>query len=70
MFRRIVSKYVAEVKRATTPGPFDYAEQLTLWDFTKRTALQQWICVSDEEINGFSRAKFEPNGRGNHIPIE
>ena len=64
MLRRIISKYIADVKRATTPGSFNIAEELTLWDFTKRESLQHWTCRCDEEIDGHSKAKFEPNGEG------
>lgn len=64
MLRRIVSKYVNEVKKATTPRAIDYGEQLTLWDFTKPESLEKWLCFTDKDVGGFSRATFEPNGKG------
>ena len=69
MLRRVISKYINEVKKATTPGLFNYNEHLTLWDFTKEDSLKQWICVTDQDIGGYSRAKLEPNGKGDSCAI-
>ena len=63
--RRVVGKYVSEVKRATTPGAFDYREEQMLWDFAEEETLQRWDCISDHDMHGHSVAKFEPNGKGN-----
>ena len=63
MFRSLF-KYITEVKKATALRSVDYTEELVLWDFTRRASLQKWDCISDEDIGGQSRAKFEPNGKG------
>lgn len=59
-------KYVADVKRATTPRAFDYREELMLWDFTEEGTLDRWDCISDKDIGGHSLAQFQPNGRGSY----
>ena len=58
-------RYVAEVKRATSLKGFDYREEKMLWDFAEEGTIEQWDCISDEDLHGHSIAKFEPNGKGN-----
>ena len=57
-------KYLADVKKATTPSEFDYREQLVLWDFAEEDTLDQWECISDQDLHGHSMARLEPNGKG------
>ena len=64
---RAVQKYLKEVKRATTPRGIEHTEKLLLWDFTKEETLRQWSCTCDEEVKGLSRARFEPNGKGDPL---
>ncbi len=64
MLRRALFKYIADVKKATTPGSFKLTDDLILWDFTKIDSLKHWTCRSDEEIGGHSRGKLEPNVEG------
>ncbi len=56
---RAASKYFAEVKRATALRSLDPSEELMLWDFRKSATLQQWECICDRDINGYSRASLE-----------
>lgn len=64
---RAWKKYVADVKKATTPRAFDYREQLMLWNFSEEDTLKKWDCISDEEMGGKSFARFEPNGKGSYM---
>ncbi len=61
--KKALERYVAEVKRATTPRPFDFREELMLWNFTEEHTAK-WDCTSDSEIRGFSNAEFRPNRKG------
>ena len=61
---RSVLRYWAGVKSATTPRSVDYGEELTIWDFRKRDAVQHWRCICDNDVKGLSRANFETNGKG------
>ena len=62
--RRALLRYLSEVKRATTPRPYDFREELMLWDFTEDVALTRWDCICDEDVHGQSTAALEPNGKG------
>ena len=62
--RQALFKYLSEVKRATTPRPYDFGEELMLWDFTKDGTLTQWDCICDEDVRGHSTAALEQNGKG------
>ena len=69
MFRgakKALERYLAEVKRVTTPRPFDFREELMLWDFTKEET-NNWDCISDNDIKGFSNAQFQPNRKGREL---
>jgi hypothetical protein len=57
-------RYVSEVKRATSAQGFDYREQQMLWDFAEEGTLEQWDCISDDDVHGHSMAKLEPNSKG------
>ena len=61
---RAARRFIAEVRRASTPRAYDHREQLVLWDFRREGALQQWACLCDRDVKGFSRAVLEPNGKG------
>ena len=63
MFRAL-SRYWAGVKKATAPRTIDYGEELMLWDFRNEATIKQWSCISDEEIDGHSRAVFQSNKKG------
>ena len=60
--RKALQKYVSEVKRVTTPRPFDFREELMLWNFEEDSA--KWDCISDTDIRGFSTAQFQANRKG------
>ena len=62
--RKALGKYVSEVKRVTTPRPFDFREELMLWNFAEEDTAK-WDCISDTDITGFSSAEFQPNRKGN-----
>lgn len=61
---KAIGKYVAEVKKATTPAAFDYREQKVLWDFAEEDTLEQWECISDRDMHGHSMARLQHNGKG------
>lgn len=61
---KALGKYVADVKKATTPAAFDYREQQMLWDFAEEDTLEQWECISDKDMHGLSMARLEHNGKG------
>ena len=63
--RRALFRYLSEVKRATTPRPYDFRDELMLWDFTEDGALTRWDCICDVDVHGHSTAALEPNGKGN-----
>ena len=62
--RRAISRYLSEVKRATTPRPDYLKEELVLWDFTEEDILSRWDCICDEDIHGHSTAALQFNGKG------
>ena len=63
---RAASRYLGEVRRATAlkSRAHDLREELVLWDFRDRETLQQWVCLCDEDVHGYSRAQLELNGKG------
>lgn len=65
--RRALQKYVADVKKATTPRTFDYREELMLWNFVEEDEWKNWDCISDEDIGGSSTASIKPNGKGKRV---
>ncbi len=58
---RVATKYLGEVKRATALRGLDVREELMLWDFKRSATLQQWDCICDRDIHGYSTADLEPN---------
>ena len=55
------------LKRITAPPILNPTEELILWDFRKESTHREWFCVCDEDINGHSVAKLEPNGKGTGV---
>lgn len=62
--RKALSRYLAEVKLATTPRIYDFREEMMLWDFTKDDVLARWDCICDKDVHGHSMADLESNGKG------
>ena len=62
--KKAFEKYVADVKKATTPRAYNFKEDMMLWNFTQENTLREWECISDKDIHGHSVAQFEPNGEG------
>ena len=62
--RKALTRYLTEVKRATTPRSYDLKEEMMLWDFTKDEVLAYWDCICDEDVHGHSTAALKSNGKG------
>ena len=62
--RKVLSRYIEEVKRATALRHYDYRETKMLWDFTKDDTLAGWDCICDQDTHGKSTAVLENNGKG------
>ena len=62
--KKALEKYIADVKKATTPRGFDFRDELMLWNFTQEDTWKSWDCISDKDVKGNSIAQFEPNGKG------
>lgn len=61
---RAVSKFLTEVRGATSNKVYDVTKEAVLWDFRKEGAVEQWDCITDKDVHGFSQASLEPNGKG------
>ena len=61
---RAVSKFLTEVRGATSNKVYDVTKEAVLWDFRKEGAAEQWDCITDKDVHGFSQASLEPNGKG------
>lgn len=62
--RKALSRYLVEVRRATTPRSYDFRDEVMLWDFTKDEVLGSWDCICDEDVHGHSMATLKSNGKG------
>ena len=60
-----MERYIAQVKKATDPKVDNHMkEYIMLWDFSKPEVIEQWDCICDTDMDGFSHASFEPNSQG------
>lgn len=62
---RAARRFVREAQKATSlQQSYDVREELVLWDFKQSDTLQQWNCICDKDMGGYSSVSFGPNGKG------
>ena len=63
MFRAVRS-FLGQVQKATSLRGYDVREELVLWDFRQTEVMNEWSCIGDKDIGGYSEVLLQPNGKG------
>lgn len=61
---RVVRSFLGQVQKATSLRGYDVREELVLWDFRQTETLNEWSCIGDKDIGGYSEVVLQPNGKG------